>query len=132
MTSIFQRGMAHILGDLAFVSFFIDDIVVYSDSLEEHAQHLIEVVKRLTAAKLMINQEKCKFCHTRITLLGFVIDRNGKRISKERVANIHKWAPPTNAKMIQRYLGMFNYFREYIPCMSTLTAPLDQLRNTKK
>jgi transposase InsO family protein len=131
MTSIFQRGMSLILGDLPFVAVYVDDIVVFSDTAEEHRVHVQTVIERLTQANLIINPEKCNFFCTEVILLGFIIDEHGRRIVPEKVANIQSWAPPTNGKMVQRYLGMFNYFREYIPVYSTLSAPLDELRFRK-
>jgi hypothetical protein len=131
MTSIFQRGMAQILGDLHFVAVYVDDIVIFSNTMEEHLEHVNAVIERLTKARLIINKEKSHFLRTQVVLLGFLVDANGKRINPEKVANVKTWAPPTNGKMIQRYLGMFNYFREYIPLYSTISAPLDRLRNVK-
>jgi len=131
MTSIFQRGMSQLLGDLHFVGVYVDDIVIFSNSVEEHTEHVRLVIDRLTRAKLIINKEKSNFLCTRVLLLGFVIDANGRRINPEKIANVKSWAPPTTGKMVQRYLGMFNYFREYIPLFSTIAAPLDKLRNLK-
>lgn len=110
MTSIFQRGMSVILGDLPFVAVYVDDIVIFSDTPEEHLRHVQLVLDRLTQAKLIINPEKCHFFCTEVVLLGFVINEHGHRIQTEKIANIQRWAPPTNGKMVQRYLGMFNYF----------------------
>lgn len=131
MTSIFQRGMTYILGDLAYVCIYVDDIVIFSRTKEEHLQHVKIVIDRLTKAKLIINREKSKFLCTQIVLLGFVIDKHGRRINPEKVANISAWAPPTNGKMVQRYMGMFNHFREYIPMYGHISGPLDSLRNAK-
>ncbi|GJJ71582.1 hypothetical protein EMPS_03932 [Entomortierella parvispora] len=131
MTSIFQRGMSLILGDLPFVAVYVDDIVIFSDTAEEHREHVREVIKRLTKANLILNPDKCNFFSTEVILLGFIINESGRRIVPEKVANIRSWAPPTDGKMVQRYLGMFNYFREFIPLYSTLAAPLDELRFRK-
>lgn len=78
LSSLFQRGMTRILGDLPFVSMFIDDIVIYSKSYEEHIDHVKSVIERLNKAKLIINLEKSHFFVTQISLLGHVIDVNGK------------------------------------------------------
>lgn len=131
LVSHFQRGITKILGGLVHCSPYLDDCFIYGDTIEECQEQSAEVIKRLTAAGLIINRSKCNFLRSRISLLGFIIDRNGKSLDKNKLANIHTWAPPTNGKMIQRYLGMFNFFREFIPCYSTLTAPLDRLRNVK-
>ena len=131
LTSIFQRGMSHLLGDLHYAGVYVDDIIIFSDTIEEHLAHVSVVIARLTEAKLIINREKSKFLSTEVLLLGFIVNEKGRSINTEKIANVQSWAPPTNKKMIQRYLGLFNYFREYIPLYSTITAPLDQLRNAK-
>jgi putative transposase len=131
MTSIFQRGMMEILGDLEWVAIYVDDIVIFSDTAEEHLLHVEAVLKRLTKYNLIVNPEKCHFFCTEVILLGFIINKHGRRINPEKVANVQTWAEPTNHKMVQRYLGMFNYFREYIPLYCTLSAPLDRLRYQK-
>jgi len=129
LSSLFQRGMTRILGDLKFVRNFIDDILIASRNRKEHAEHVRIVIERLTAAKLIINIDKCKFFSTQVALLGFVIDINGKRIDTNKLANIDEWKPPTTGKQVMSYMGTFNFFREYVPLISTLSAPLDALRN---
>lgn len=131
LTSIFQRGMSELLGDLHYGDNYVDDIIVYSREVEEHLAHTRLIIDRLTEVKLIINREKCKFLSTEVLLLGFIVNEEGRRVNTEKIANVQAWALPTNKKMIQRYLGLFNYFREYIPLYSTITAPLDQLRNAK-
>ncbi len=131
LTSIFQRAMSELLGDLHNSSPYVDDIVVYSKSIDDHLVHCKVLVKRLTAAKLIINRQKCHLLSTQIVLLGFVVNKHGRSINLEKLANVMTWALPTNRKMVQRYLGMFNYFRNYIPLYSSLTAPLDLLRNAR-
>ncbi|GJJ75509.1 hypothetical protein EMPS_07867 [Entomortierella parvispora] len=132
LSSIFQRGMTRILGDLPFVLVFIDDIVIFSKTKEEHAAHVKCVIERLTEAKLIINPEKSHFFSTQIVLLGFVIDLAGKRVDPTKLANIDQWVPPTTGTQIQSYMGTFNFFPEFIPLFSTLAAPLDKLRHETK
>ena len=71
LSSLFQQGMSRILGDLPFMSFFIDDLVIYSKNRKEHAEHVRCVIERLNEANLIINKEKCNFFATQITLLSF-------------------------------------------------------------
>ena len=129
LSSLFQRGMTRILGDLPFVLNFIDDIVIFSKNREEHAEHVRTVIERLNAAKLIINKNKCRFYSTQISLLGFVIGLHGKSVDPTKFANIDEWEPPTTAKQVQSYLGTFNFFREFIPIFSEVAAPLDALRS---
>jgi len=106
----------------------VDDIVIFSDSAEEHLFHVQTVLERLTKANLIVNPDKCNFVCTKVVLLGFVINQHGRQINPDKVANIKSWTAPTNGKMVQHYLGMFNYVQEFIPLYSTLAAPLDELR----
>jgi hypothetical protein len=131
LTSIFQRGMSQLLGDLHYGDNYVDDIISYSHEVPDHLTHVITIVKRLTEAGLIINREKSNFLSTEVLLLGFIVNEEGRHINTEKIANVQSWALPTNKKMIQRYLGLFNYFREYIPLYSTISAPLDALRNAK-
>ena len=131
LTSIFQRAMSQLLGDLHYCGIYVDDIIIYSKTIEEHVVHVQNVIQRLTEAKLIINREKSRFLSTQVVLLGFVVNKDGRSINREKLANVHVWAYPTNKRMVSRYLGMFGYFREYIPLYSTLAAPLDRLRNAR-
>lgn len=129
LSSLFQRGMSRILGDLPFVRNFIDDILIASKNREEHAMHVKTVIERLTEAKLIVNPEKCRFFATQVAVLGFVIDVDGKRVDPNKLANIDDWEPPTTGAEVMSYMGTFNFFRDYIPLISTISAPLDALRN---
>jgi len=129
LSSLFQRGMSRILGDLPFVLNYIDDVVIFSKTREEHAEHVKIVIERLNAAKLIINREKCHFFSTQISLLGFVVGLHGKSVDTKKLANIDEWVEPTTGKQIQSYLGSFNFFREFIPLYTKVAAPLDALRN---
>lgn len=132
LTSHFQRGMTRILGDLPFVLVFVDDIVIFSKTRAEHAEHVKCVLERLTEANLIVNPDKCHFYATQIVLLGFVVDLKGKRVDPSKLANIEQWVAPTTGTQVQSYMGTFNFFREYIPLFSTLAAPLDKLRHLTK
>lgn len=110
LSSLFQRGMSRILGDLPFVLNFVDDVVIFSRSREEHAAHVRTVINHLNAANLILNREKCNFFSTQISLLGFVVGLQGKSVDPRKFANIDEWVEPTTAKQIQSYLGTFNFF----------------------
>jgi len=77
----------------------------------------------------IINTDKCNFYSTQVALLGFIIDIHGKRVDPNKLVNIDDWKPPTTGKQVQSYMGTFNFFREYMPLISTIAAPLDALRN---
>jgi hypothetical protein len=129
----FQRVMTHIFSKspfFNFVSTFVDDIVIYSKTLEEHAAHTKLVIQELSAVNLILNPAKCHFAQKTIFLLGFCVSQKGSTtLDHRKVANTQDWPVPATGKAIQQYLGLINYFRYYIPTISTLTAPLDKLRS---
>lgn len=88
LSSLFQCGMNRILGDLPFVCNFIDDIVIFSRSRKEHAEHVKTVIKRLNEAKLIINRNKCNFFSTQISLLGFLVNLHGKSVDTKKLLNM--------------------------------------------
>lgn len=126
-----QRTMSIVFRDMqGFVTTFVDDIVVFSKgSLHEHEECLKKVIQRLTEVNLKINPDKCHFGQKSVYLLGFCVNENGISIDTRKVANIHDWPQPRTGKDIQRYLGLVNFFRDFVPNISKMTAPLDALRN---
>ena len=128
LPSHFQRVMSVLLRDLDFARVFIDDVVVFSKSRDEHATHLKEVIRRLNGAKLILNINKCHFARLEVNLLGFRINPYGRAIDSPRLANLADWPVPTTAKQLQSFLGFVNYLRDYVPRISTITAPLNAIR----
>jgi len=110
LSSLFQRGMNRLLGDLPFVRNFIDDIVVFSRNRKEHAEHVKNVIERLNEAKLILNRDKCNFFSTKITLLGFQVGLHGRSVDLRKLIDLHKLEYPTSGKQIQSYLGTLTFF----------------------
>jgi hypothetical protein len=129
MPGNFSRVMAKVIKGMPFVQAFLDDLVVASNSVEEHIEHLNILINRLTEVNLLLNPEKCCFFQKEIILLGFVISAKGTRIDKRKLTNIDEWKVPTNKKEIMSLCGTINYFRDYVPMISQITAPIDALRN---
>lgn len=112
-----------------FVLCFVDDIVVFSHTMEEHIAHVARAIKALTDVNLILNADKCHFAQKAVYLLGFCVSEKGRTLDPRKLTNIHTWPIPKSGKDIQRFLGVVNYFREHIPNISTITAPLDHLRH---
>ncbi|KAJ8651493.1 hypothetical protein O0I10_012946 [Lichtheimia ornata] len=121
--------MHTLLDDLPFVATFVDDVVIFSKSMAEHREHVINVIQRLTDVNLILNADKCHFAQKSIYLLGFCIDANGRRPDPRKLVNVDEWPIPKTGKDIQRFLGLINFFRSHLPLAAELTAPLDALRN---
>lgn len=94
--SVFQAFVNNILRDLLnqSVIVYIDDILVYSDSIEDHVQHVKTVLKRLIQYQLYAKLEKCKFHHTSIVFLGYIIDSQGVAMDKSKVTAVLNWPQP--------------------------------------
>ena len=129
ISAIFQQTMADVLRTvLAFVALFIDDIIIFSETLEEHVLQVKKVITLLNEANLKLNPKKCHFFRTRIQVLGHEISHEGIRISRNKLTDHHRFVLPSTGKEIEQDLGFFNFFRSFIPNYAQLTAPLEKLR----
>ena len=131
LSSAFQRVMMKIFENMPFVQCFVDDIVIFSKTMDDHLKHVKAAINALTAVNLILNADKCHFAQNCVYLLGFCISTKGASLDTRKLTNLEAWPVPTNGTDMQRFLGVVNYFREHIPKASMLTAPLDHLRNSK-
>lgn len=129
LTSIFQRVISELFSDFEFVIAYVDDILVFSNTVEEHIEHLNKVIVRLSEANLTLNAEKCLFGFSQLHVLGHVVSNNGIRVDSSKFEDINKCPRPQNAKEVQSFLGLMNYFRDFIPHFARISRPLDELRN---
>ncbi|KAG1139974.1 hypothetical protein G6F37_009661 [Rhizopus arrhizus] len=104
------------------------DRVKATFTFQEHIIHVQNVIKKLTNVNLILNVDKCHFAQTSVYLLGFCVDAKGSRLDPRKVTNALSWEKPSTGKDIQRFLGLVNYFRKYLPNLSEVTAPLNKLR----
>ena len=111
----FQRLMDSILGDLPRVYCYIDDILVASESVEQHVEDLKQVFETLAANGLVIQRSKCVLGASSLEFLGYTVDSKGIAPLPDRVAAIRAATPPTTVKELQRFLGMIGYYRRFIP-----------------
>lgn len=110
---------------------YLDDIIVATETFEEHLAMLTEVAIRLTAANLSINLAKSKFCVDEVPYLGYLLSKNGLRPNPERVEAIVNYERPQSLRALRRFLGMCNYYRRFIPQFSEITVPLTNLLKNK-
>ena len=125
----FQTVMTHILRGLNFKSclVYVDDILVFSSSFEEHLKHLDQVFSRLRSANLKLNPSKCDFVKEEIRYLGFVLSTKGVIVDQERVKAVKEYPIPKTEREIRSFLGMANYYRKFIPNYAKLAAPISSL-----
>ena len=93
-----------------FIVVYLEDIVIYSHTLEEHKRHMEMVFQRLRENKLFVKKEKCSFAQDHIKFLGHIIEQRRIRMDMEKVKAIQEWKPPTNVKEIISFLGLVNYY----------------------
>jgi hypothetical protein len=124
--SIFQRTMQSMLAPYLwiFTLVYIDDIVIYSKSYEDHLGHLDLVLQACEEANLTLSPKKCHFMYTSIMLLGQKVSRLGLSTHKEKIQAVVDLARPTTRSTLQTFLGMAVYFSHYIPFYSDRAAPL--------
>lgn len=125
----FSRVMLTLFKDLPYCKNFVDDIVIFSKSMEEHAEHVKTVLAIITDANLRVNIDKCFFAKSAVYLLGFVIDKKGRRIDPRKLTNVLEWPPLTSHKQVQQFIGTCNFFREHIPNAAKLMVPLNALKD---
>lgn len=106
---------------------YLDDILVYSRTQEEHRRNVTAVLGRLREYRLFAKLSKCSFETTSVSFLGFIVDIDGVRMDTERVRTIDEWPVPRSFKDIQIFLGFTNFYRRFIFRYSVLTAPITDL-----
>src|ERR1044072_4757161 len=110
-----------------FTVVFIDDILIYSKSDEEHAEHLRVVLELLKEKKLYAKLSKCEFWLDEVSFLGHVISKNGIVVDPTKVEEVSQWETPKNASEICSFLGLAGYYRKFIEGFSKLALPLTKL-----
>lgn len=111
---------------------YLDDVIIISETFDEHVSLLNRVLTKLGNANLTINFEKCQFFRDSLKYLGYVIDSHGLRTDPDKVQAIVNYPVPTNKKEVKRFLGTASWYRRFIPNFSTIAGPLNKLTSTKK
>lgn len=127
--STFQRLMDQVLSGLQGNEIFVylDDIVIYASSLEEHAIKFKNLMDRLTYAGLTLQPDKCEFLRTEVAYLGHIITQEGIKPNPDKIAAIKNYPVPKNSKQIKQLLGLIGYYRRFIPNLSKIEQPINNL-----
>jgi len=121
-----------------FASAYLDDILIYSNSVEEHEEHVKWIMDRLWKAGLYLKPEKCEFHKETVKYLGLIISTNGISMDPDKVETVRNWSrekKTANGRLnnlfeVQQFLGFCNYYRRFIKGYSDVAEPLTRL--TKK
>ena len=128
----FQRMMHNVLRDLKGVDVYVDDIVVYNNTWEEHVSTLYALFDRLTEAKLTVNLGKSDFGQAKVVYLGHVVGQGEVSPIAAKIKGIVQFPVPNNKKSLMRFLGMAGYYRKFCKNFSGVTAPLTDLLKKKR
>ena len=115
-----------------FVIVFIDDILIYSSSGKEHAEHLRIVLHTLQEQWLYAKLSKCQFWLNSVTFLGHIVSAEGVSVDPQKVEVILNWKPPTSVIKIRSFLGLAGYYRKFVEGFSKIAAPLTRLTRNEE
>jgi len=130
--STFQRAMDKLLGDLPFVRVYLDDIIVFSESIEEHLEHLEVVLDRISKYNLKIKIAKCHFLQPEIELLGHLVSAEGVKVDPKKIEKIQNIPIPTNVTEVRSFLGLAGYYRRFIYNFAGIATPLHTATSVKR
>ncbi|CAF1100693.1 unnamed protein product [Brachionus calyciflorus] len=128
----FQRLMNKILASILWKRciVYLDDIIVYARTFEEHLESLEMVFQKLRAANLKLKLEKCSFCKNEVKYLGFKISKDGLKADPFKTQAIRNMVEPNNVRDVKSFIQSALYYRRFMPNFSTIAEPL--LKLTRK
>lgn len=120
----FQRMMDRLALDLPYVFVYLDDVLIASPDLESHLEHIRVVFGRLRDFGLVFNPAKCMFAKQQVPFLGHIITATGITPLNRHVEAIASFQPPNDKTSLQRFLGLINFFRRFLPSAALMLKPL--------
>ena len=106
---------------------YLDDIIVFSSTFEEHQCRLKDVFTRLREADLKLKPQKCRLLRESVPFLGHVISKDGVSTDPAKVETVSNWPVPVTKTELRSFLGLASYYRRFIPGFVSIAAPLHQL-----
>jgi transposase InsO family protein len=127
--AVFQREMQRVLKDRLYkgVMVYIDDILIYSGTADEHEQLVEWVLRRLQDEGYYAHPDKCEFFRHQVEFLGHVISASGVAVQQHKVQRVREWPVPQTKRDVKSFLGMTGYYRKFIQSYSRVALPLTDL-----
>ena len=107
-----------------YVVVYFDNILVHSQSEEDHAKHLRQVLSILSEEKLFGNLEKCHFLTSQVMFLGYVVSAQGIHVDESKIKSIQEWPVPTSIQQVRSFHGLASFYRRFIKNFSSMIAPM--------
>lgn len=123
----FQRFIDEVIRGFDFCFAYIDDILVVSQSHKDHLRHLEQFFERFSEYGVIINTSKCCFVQSEVNFLGYHISPKGTQPPTDRIKTLIDFEKPQTIKGLQRFLGMINFYRRFIPGAARTQSPLTRL-----
>ncbi len=123
----FQRVIEKVISNLPNSSAYVDDILTYSKTFDDHLIHLQALFERLKTANLKIKTSKCHIASDDIMFLGYRITSKGVCIDDSRIKVLKNYPKPSKSKNVKEFLGLTGYYRQFIRDYADLTEPLNNL-----
>ena len=130
--AVFQGFINTVLRDVInkYVQVYLDDIIIYSKSFDEHVKQVQTVLQLLIDNQLVAKISKCEFHKQEVEFLGHIVSSEGIKTDPHKLEDITSWPTPTNIKEVQSFIGFCNYYRRFIKDFSKIARPIHHL--TKK
>ncbi|XP_038141331.1 uncharacterized protein LOC119783754 [Cyprinodon tularosa] len=125
----FQRLMEKAVGDMHLLEalVYLDDIIIFGKTLEEHEQRLLKVLDRLEEVGLKVSIDKCQFCQPEVKYVGHIVSASGIATDPDKVEVVNDWKEPTHLKPLRSFLEFCSYYRRFIANYSAIVRPLSEL-----
>uniref|UniRef100_A0A8C2FI69 Gypsy retrotransposon integrase-like protein 1 n=1 Tax=Cyprinus carpio TaxID=7962 RepID=A0A8C2FI69_CYPCA len=125
----FQRLMEKVVGDMNLlqVLVYLDDLIVFGRTLQEHENRLLKVIDRLKEAGLKISPDKCQFGQAKVKYVGHIVSTEGIAADPEKIKAVTTWPQPVDLKSLRSFLGFCGYYRRFIADYAKIVKPLTDL-----
>ncbi|XP_028065965.1 uncharacterized protein LOC114268932 [Camellia sinensis] len=110
-----------------FVVIFVDDILIYSPSEDEHEGHLRSILQLLREHRLYAKYEKCEFWLSEVKFLGYLVSGDGVMVDSSKIEAVQNWEQLKNASEVRNFLGLAGYYRQFVKNFSSIASPLTRL-----
>jgi hypothetical protein len=125
----FQHVMTMIFRDFIsiFLHAYLDDLFVYSNSVDKHEKHLVLVFEKIRKFQFYLKEEKCELYAEQVDCLSHMIDHRGLHADADKMSQIHNWRQPRNYNDVQKFVGLVQYLAHFLPDVLSYTGPLSAM-----